>query len=442
MSENMSLRLSAFEELFLRLDHKDGPSNFFFKFELNSRLRREQAQVAIDQVSELHPLARCKAEYDAKGRPHWGFCPRPLIIEWFEQGFSDVGYPDSYFDPTQNRPLRVLCFPRGESATTMLFQVHHVAFDGLGFLQLFEDWLSLYRDPSAAIRSYDPKKLEKRCRPNNSLGQTLRLMPGQWRSVRATILVLGRAVIPFLPKRAEVDSANEVVQKVATKTLSSDATQSLRNFARQNSVSTNTVLVRNLFVSIQRWQSENGIPVSGSHYRLVIPFNERREKHQAMSACNHCTIINIDRSTQEISAPEEMLVQIDQDIKLIKHWRLSLNFWRVLKLFQWLPGGLAKHTSTERVTATTLFTNLGRLDRSLKIFSSPRDHDLTVTDLEIVPTMQRGMTLSIATYEYRDQIRITMQYDSNELSETQANDFLDTFIDDSTNPINPQKMGG
>lgn len=429
MNQKIRLRLSAFEELFLRVDHINGPSNFFFKIELNCRLEQDRAQRALDRVCEIHPLASCRVVYDSKGRPHWQFHSDATTIEWSNQEFSEQGYPEPYFDPTQQRPLRVAYFPLGESESTLLFHAHHVAFDGLGFLKLLQDWILLYENENASLPKYEPRQLTRRCRPNVPFFKALRLLPGQWRSIGATFRTLGREVIPLLPQQNGPPATTPLNSQIISRTLDTSTTSSLRRFARQKNVSTNTALLENLFRAIPRWQQHNNLSVQGSHYRLFVPFDERIESHQGQSACNHCTVISLDRTPKELEDSNELLADIEWEVQLIKRWKLSLNAWRVLEVFRWLPGGLPKYVDTERALGTSLFSNLGKLDRRFEVFSTSRTGELRINNLEIVPPLQRGMMIAIVAYEHADQIRLTMQYNADELSEPQAKEFMDTLID-------------
>lgn len=430
MSNVEPRRFSAFEELFLLRDRIDAPSSFFVKIELRDQLDPAKAQVALDTVSELHPLASsCVVAFS--GRYIWQFKPEQVAIQWNEQRFSKVGYPTSWIDLSSQRPMNVSCFRGENGGTTILFQVHHVAFDGLGFLQLLRDWWSIYCGREADIPRYDSEKLNKRSRPSMSFLEGIRLLPGQWKSIRAATQVLGRTVIPFLPAR-ELESPAPVVPGVVSRSFSIEATNSLRGFARSKNVSTNSVMASNLYISIEQWHVEKQSSSTGSHYRLVIPFNERTGEHDTMSACNHCTVISFDRRPEEMSDPDSLLASIDQEVHVIRRWRLSLNFWRALNLMRLYPGGLEKNASASRVTATSLFSNLGRLDRVSTLFANDGKESPAVSDFEVVPTLPHGMAIAIVAYELHGQIRLTMQYDRRVLDESTANGFMDQFMESNS----------
>lgn len=425
------LPLSAFEELFLLRDHDDNPSSFFIKFEFDENLDIDRVRSSLDQVCQRHTLAGCKIERGSSGQHFWTHCATPISIQWHERNFDEVGYPTSWLDVREQRPLRVLCFPRKDAGTTMVLHVHHVAFDGLGVLQLFENWLQLYRG-AKSNSVYDDRALSRRCRPRVSFWETLRLLPGQWKSVRATFQVMGRKVIPLLS--CEIDAKQRQARKpsVTTRTLSPAESKSVRSFARTNNVSTNSYLASRLYVAIDQWQQGKELVPDGSHFRLVMPFNERVANEKGMSACNHCTVISFDRSREEVRQPESLLSSIDREVHVIKRWRLSLNFWRALGLFRKLPGGLEKHASADRVTATTLFSNLGKLDR---VFEFASDMQSPVEDIEVVPTLHRGMPIALVVYEFRGKIRISMQYDRRVLGEAEANEFADRYVEAITGHV-------
>ncbi|QEG24248.1 hypothetical protein [Mariniblastus fucicola] len=428
MSDQQSFPLSAFEELFLYRDHPDAPSSFFVKFQLNSHLDRAKAQQSIDKVCEHHVLASSRIEVGSNGKSRWVHCPRRIEIQWFENEFEEAGYPQPWFDPEKERPLRVHCYSRPDSSSTMLFHVHHVAFDGLGFLQLFQDWWRIYcgKEPAG---DYDQNQLLRRCRPSVSVLQAVKLLPGQWKSVRATVQVLGRKVIPLLGKPIDSAGLDPVPAKVITRCFDRQTSADLRKCARDNRVSTNSLLARNLYVAIDEYQTRHRMEAKGSHLRLAIPFNERNSSSNRLSACNHCTVISFDRSRDEVANPATLLHSVDQEVRVVQRWRLSLNFWRVLGLFRRLPGGIARFGSPQNVTATTLFSNLGRLDRGFEFFDCQNVDGVAVTEVEVVPTMHRGMPIAIVVYEYSGQVRFSMQYDPRSIAQADAERFVDAFFD-------------
>jgi len=130
-----------------------------------------------------------------------------------------------------------------------------------------------------------------------------------------------------------------------------------------------------------------------------------------------------------MSDPDSLLASIDQEVHVIKRWRLSLNFWRVLNLMRFYPGGLEKNASANRVTATSLFSNLGRLERVSNLFADDGKESPAVLDFEVVPTLPHSMAIAIVAYELHGQMRLTMQYDRRVLDESEAGEFMDRFTE-------------
>ena len=429
------LRLTPFEEYFFEHDDPKSPSTFYFRFKFAGKLDLQVVRRALDRVAALHPLATSKIVVGKRRRLRWeeAGCGIPMLP--LNLG-SDSLNSDTEFsvmpqlDITKGPSLAVGFAADPDGAFFVLvFCVHHCAFDGGGFFQLFSDWLVAYScyagNPSPdvdlqCLETYVRGDLRQRCRPNLSLGEQWKLLPGQWKSVRAAFQVLNRTTITLTNLIPSTENQKTITNggqgkgfRVITRTLRIQPTKDLSDTARRLETTSNNLLARDMFVSIAKWQSMNQFQPNGSHFRVMIPINERTGQNSNMSACNHCTLINLDRSVNELDDADELAVSIRQEMNVIKRWRLSLNFWRCLAIFGKLPRALTRRLDVDSISATTLLSNMGNLSEKIDVAArqSPWPERMpTIESLEIVPTIHKGMAASFALSYFRQRLSITMQF--------------------------------
>lgn len=424
IANRFPLKLAAFEEFFLYKDRDSHPSTFFCSVLFSQPLDRKVAELATQVVGERHPLATSIVNTTYR-TPSWSKSVEPIAIDWVETPVSIADLQQTQIDIERRPGLRIFAFDGNADATlgginsVITFVVHHVAFDGLGFLQFLKDWIQCYRSISRtsleqARLDFPVLQIPRRCRPNVSFGESLRLLPGQWKSVRATIQVLKRKVIP-LTSGVTTHERQPSPLFASSLRLSSTQTRALKRYAKSKGASLNSVLLRDLFTTIVNWKKQEGNKTPGTHLRLMVPINERTKLFRKMAACNHCTMINLDRTPMEIGDETELLQGIEQELGVIAKWKLSLNFWRALEVFRWLPGGLNRFAGDE-VSATMLLTNVGRILPKLMSKAGTEEQELAIEDFEVLPPLAFGTAAAMAACYVKNELRIAFQFDETLVS--------------------------
>lgn len=451
MTFSFPVELTPFEEYFLYKDTVDNPSTFCVEMEFAGRLDRELTVTATQNVCRLHRLFECRVDMN-KGRPRWVLTDTKPSIEWFAQPPSVTSLSSLHIDITVEPPLRIYGYDGAEGPAKLIFLFHHTAVDGLGTRQWLADFLksyqSLQNEESLPDLKRDLRLLEQRCRSGLTWGQKFRLLPGQWLSVRETFRILNRKTIPLvpwdLPKSAQPRSPSCIDFE-----LSPSETKELKKETARIGTSLNSWALRSLLVCIQRWQEKNNCsspaasPSKGTHFRIVVPINERGRSHKSMPACNHCTMINFDFPRNEVQAESNLLQDIDQTFSVIRRWKLSFNCWRAMRIFRGLPGGLKKFAENDSVAATALLTNVGRTLQNDAVLTShstdaqslcakdnanqeATEHTpLRVANFRAYPPLQRGMVLAIVLYYFNNALRISAQYDQRFLRPVDAQHLMD-----------------
>ena len=271
----------------------------------------------------------------------------------------------------------------------------------------------------------DEAPVPTRCRPTLGIRQSLKLLPGQWKSVRATLQILRRVAIPLTAWKPPGEVPERVPSVVRTD-FSADETYALKQYASAKSASLNSILLRDLFVAIDQWQATLSEPPEGTHLRLMVPINERSRVHRQAAACNHCTMINLDRTRDEVRDSNALLASIEQEMNVIHRWKLSLNFWRALSLFRRLPGGLKRFASND-VSATALVTNVGRLKPALTAQPGSDEELLKTTDIDFVAPLMFGTVGAFTIAYLHGTMKITLQYDSLFVTREQVEQLVACF---------------
>ena len=431
---SLPLQLTPFEEYFLRTDLVDSPSSFLVRIEFTKELSRVAVEKALAETCLHNLLSNCVVEETATGKPSWVNCPDELSVAWLECPIEDGIYPKRDIDITRDLPIRILGYDGKGSRGNAVFAlvVHHVAFDGLGFLQWLSDWIDCYRSLEQFGNLDELKRTELnqdllliRCRPKLTFSQRLKLLPGQWKSIRAAYQIMKRKAIPLVGGQ-RVD-AKQAVQQPCFKVLkfSAEETLTLKKYANSLSASTNSLVARDILVVIKQWQAENSFAAEGTHFRLMVPVNERGQEHRKMPACNHCTMVNLDRTPSEIENELSLLASITQEMGVIRKYRLSLNFWRALSVYRWLPGGLERQLSPEKVSSTALFTNLGYVLPKYSETKSSKHQSLAIEEFTLLAPLNRGMVASLCMYYLRNELRLALQYDDQSMTRELAESFMD-----------------
>lgn len=434
------LPLVPWEEFFYYKHRPSHPATFFAFFEFSQPLQRDLAEAALRIVCHKHPLMRSVVEprgsklfWTKVDPPDFHWCESPVRIDDLDHGNLDI---------CSEPGLKVWAFA-GDPATatkprpaSILVVIHHVAFDGLGVLQILLDWINEYQQHQrvpAKVTDQEPiaeLPIPPRCRPTLTWAQSLRLLPGQWKSIRASFQLFGRKAIPLAIDKPLTNTAPRKPHIIRFQ-IDADTTLQLKQYAALQQSSLNSILIRDLLITIDQWQTTLPQKPNGTHLRIMIPINERGVEHRHSAACNHCSMINLERTRIEVHNPTELLASIEQEMGVIQKWKLSLNFWRALSVFRWLPNGL-RRVQTSEVAATASLTNLGRLRLTSNVAARATDppnspNPLRLTNFEIAAPLMHGTMAAFAVAYFQNELKVTVQYDPHHLTVEQAQQLMDQF---------------
>ncbi|MDA7875213.1 hypothetical protein N9B31_01380 [Mariniblastus sp.] len=71
----------------------------------------------------------------------------------------------------------------------------------------------------------------------------------------------------------------------------------------------------------ERWQAEIGVLAEGTHFRLMVPVNERGREHLKLSASNHGAMVNLVRTPNQVENEFTLLTSTIQEMGVISKYR-------------------------------------------------------------------------------------------------------------------------
>lgn len=444
------LALKPFEELFLHQDQPPNwPATMALVVRVSGKLEERLAEAALEHVSNNQPLLRSVVDVDASGKFFWqqtDRSPESTCVQATESGESPSKRAPNFWRPFDLRtepPLR-LQLVAGTSQSTVKFNFHHAAVDGIGALQIASEWMvaydKLFRGQTLQVcsQSQNAQMLERRCGSNLRLREMLRLARWHWLSLFGVANFLLNKPIPLKLLLSPVSERQRqaYVPRIETRRLSINETESLKKTAIELGATVNDLLVLETMRAIRAWQREHSTG-QGTHLRVSIPINERTIRRRRLPACNHCTIVSLDRRPQQLDAEfgsaeyRRLIAELHREIRLVRDWRLGLMFWRGLRVRRFLPGGIKRSAISQTCESTCLLTNLGEMEKRLRLAQQHEKlvfGEYAIECLDLIAPMRYGTNISICASYYRQQLCLTMQWDTSVLTQEEASELLDLLV--------------
>lgn len=296
----------------------------------------------------------------------------------------------------------------------------------MGFFQWLRVWQSVYgsettTELSATMSAETLQQLGCRSRMPLTITQRFKLLPGQWRSIVKSWKVLKTkpseiatpAHDPVTVSATELPSPLNYFSRQYTVA----ETAAINQAARSRNCTPTQLILATLFESLHDWHQGlgNGTDTQ-SRIRILVPVNERTSSDSVPQACNYCTIVTLDRNAPLIANPPRLLHSLTREFELIRRWRLSLNFWRVLSLGRVIPGGLAARLDRFQPEATAMLTNVGKALRHL----GPLNPRLPFDRIFVIPTLHQKMVVGLALTLTDSKLETTLHFNQAKLSSVDA----------------------
>jgi len=153
--------------------------------------------------------------------------------------------------------------------------------------------------------------------------------------------------------------------------------------------------------------------------------------HRRTPAANLSGNVFLDRRGADLADPEALLASIHREMQAIKDLRIGLFLMFSMQLVKMLAGSLRLLARDDRCTATCVLSNLGSPLAHTQ--TAKRDGwmvlgDAVLEDVEMIAPVRPYTCANLCVFEYLGRLWFTLHYDPRPLTQSQAEDLLQTFL--------------
>lgn len=420
------LRCSAFEEFMLDQDAPEHPCVICLRLELEGELDGPQLNRALLAVARHHPLLR--ATLESRWGKLWWQIQSDVAVELQVHAHPAPAWPTArFFDLMHTVGLQADLYPAESSQPNILFlQIHHALADGLGCLQVVEDLLAEYASPGARSSQSSSIDLQQRNRFGLNAIQMLRLIPKQCIGLAGVRQFLTRRPVPINGSQSDLTTSARLT--ALKHQLTCQQTELLKQNAKQHGATLNDYLAGLVFEACDELRRDHAAYNQAEWLRMMVPMSLRIAQTQRLSACNVVSCVFLDRTGQQIAHRPELIRSIHEEMELIKRNRLAfmfiLSLW-VRKVFRFRFHRAALVAAQPRRCQTSIvFSNMGRIFETSRLPITPDGRiqagQLKLTGLEVLAPIAPLTHVAIMTFQYAGRITLSLRYDGQAISATNA----------------------
>lgn len=441
------LPLRPFEEYMLLDDRDIYPMSFFIRLRFSGELDEDSVRPAFHRAAARHPLLNSVVTEPKKERFYW--VPSETKPEFlrFETDDPDRLPHTPRIDLTREPGLRLYFIRRrlsdGAKTTELLFQVHHACCDGLGLMQLIDDFLRHYAseigeaDSGVVLPPPDPRTLKKRGTHALTPRYVLRRLlaaPGRLVGLHAfirTYIDTPTSLVPMSLDRLR-PTLPDSFPSVVCRTLGPKDCAALLDAARRRGVTLNDLLMRDLFSALGMFRNKYFAEKSHRLLRLSVPVNLRPFSTATDHVANIVGMVFVDRHVPRDGDPDALLDGLCREMRRNKFFRNGSTLNWVLRVCKAVPGLLAVGIHRKRrVWASCVFSNLGRIldDSPLpKVDGRLRFGDTLLDAIDCMPPVRAWTAAALGVVTYAGSMFLTLHYDTQFLDRPQAEELQDYLI--------------
>ena len=447
----MPLPLAPFEHFMLADDCPDHPMSFFVQMKLQGRFDRPQLNAALKTALTIHPLLNSWIHGSAKeATSHitWVVPDAPLpTIDWNDAGVPIRFAAGAWIDLRSETGIR-LWVRESEAATTLTLQIHHSCCDGLGASSFVQSLLTAYHlhhtsDSTSALE----EKFDARLLPDRDLSCS------SWRRIfmtaRHAFFRISRFIkskpIPLATLRAlpSDDFDGDQFPRFQTFTFNAADTKELRVTAKRTGASLNDLLLRDLFLILDRWNRRHAPDHLGRDLRICVPVNLRGSADRRMPAANMVSMSFLDRKPDQLSDPIDLLANLHLQTDLTNRIRKSLSFVPALKLLGMIPGRLHAHMQRPHCQATAVMSNLGVLCSESHLMGLDQRMvvgGLVLESIEAILPLRPLTHVGFVALTYGGELSLTISHNRRWLDADDGRELLESFVQQLKTSLVPKDV--
>lgn len=442
MSQILPIRVTSFEKHFLLDDRPGYRMTFTIDHTFEGEIDREAFEASLQHACDRHPLLNSLLERRAFGR--WWWMPPQNVRPKLDWASSDVPV-DLPEDPRIDlaKEVGVRIFVRvGNGRSRLTVQFHHACTDGVGAIQFMSDLFASYVRrlmPHASnlpdFQPNDHRQLKLRNRLN-VYWNTIR----EWFQINVRTLQIGYDTQLFPPAPLANPAGGKRGSPLGfpgtvTRTLSDDIHDALRRQARKLSVTTNELLVREVFLTCRDWNERQGISRPKDRLSIMVPANMRTLEHNRLPAANLVGYMWFYRPAEMGDDPTALLESLRVDSEYFKRTRLPVKYNQALSIVSRIPGLLPFLVHRQHCCATAVLSAVGDPSRAIATQypvdgeGNPIMANLVLTDINSAPPIRPLTRASFTSWHFNKKQRLGVRCDPANFSHEQSQELLDMLAE-------------
>lgn len=426
MTFPLPLPLTDIEHYMLAEDSASYPCCFSIVLRLAERVDAAALREAVAIATARHPLLCAHLEYEDGAARRWIAAPAAgHDIQWRDDvSAADAARPPRPIDLRKQLGVRFEV-ETGTDHDTLRVEFHHACTDGIGAVQFVSDLIIAYRQAQGSAESRLPAIDASRLKHRDQYGlrgwrRLTRLFYGTFGWLGAIEFFTHRPVPlgSVSPNAAGEPAARRSGYCFAT--LSPAQSTALLAAAKEQRVTLNDLVIRDLFLVVQEQVARQQPDLANKHKRIMVPTNLRVAGDEQTPATNIVAMINLDRRPGNWKNERRLLRVLHWEMAAVKRMRLGLTFIQIVGAFRKWFGSLRPLLPLDRCLATCVLSNLGR---------SPAAFDPQfVRAVEFYPPLRPLTSASFGLITHDGQVMCSLHYDQAALSSEQGGELLDRFI--------------
>lgn len=447
------LALAPFEHFMLADDTPEHPMSFFIQLKFQGRFDRSQLNAALKTTLTLHPLLNSRIHgsvKDATSNITWiESTSPPPEIDWNDAEVPLRFAAGRWMDLTSETGLR-LWLRETENSTRLLLQIHHACCDGLGASSFIHTLLLAYHQQhtsasmSALEEQFDPRLLQER---DLSCASWRQIAKTAWNALHRVSRHFKHKPVPLATPRAlPVENRGEdQFPQFQTFTFNETDTEQARLTAKRLGVSLNVLLLRDLFLTLDRWNRRHSTDHRSRAIRICMPVNVRRPIDYRMPAANVISLSFIDRSADQLVDPIDLLGNLHTETEQTIRLRTSLVFVPALRLLGILPGQLHARIRRPHCQASAALSNLGILLMRSPLLGRDRravSGGVTLESMEPFMPLRDLTHVAFAASNYGRKLSLSISHDPRWIDTADSRELLESYVQQlKASLAQPERVG-
>ncbi|MBQ9873173.1 MAG: hypothetical protein IJM30_01810 [Thermoguttaceae bacterium] len=445
------LPTSAFEEYFFIDSRRDLPATEASEWVFTGSIDENIFAKAFREAVSREPLLFAVLKKE-RGRLVWTR-PDPPIEPILEIERIDK----SILEPTEGERALSWIDLRTESSMrcrlvvapdgfALRFETSHALTDGAGLARFVAFLCELYGDLREGLdlakvdarneRAPDPNLVKEREDLHIELPEKTSLWTDLRYLVSETFLWFVRrpwSISSLYRKREKSRESRTRGSRVHWRDLPNETFKRIVRRSKELGVTANSALTRDVFVALNKTREKFENPSFKRRFRILVPTNMRVGAHKRAPLVNLIGYSFLDRLSSECDRSDEFVREIDSQIKEIIRWSVGSFFLDGLKFFRAIPGALRVLTSRFFCHSTTVFSNLGPIERLserpafIEARSIAIDEKTRLVRVVGAPPTRPNTPICVAAIGTSRATTFSFCFDERVISREDAKTFIDVF---------------